>query len=85
VSAATGFHRVGTYRGDATAFFLPYADRLITVEVDDDLFRRVRARFAREPKITVVEGGAIVEIPPDRRGGGGRAGDDLARRPRRRP
>jgi len=57
------FIESGTYRGDTTAFFLPHAERLITVEVDDDLFRRARARFAGEPKITVVQGDALVEIP----------------------
>jgi hypothetical protein len=60
-------HRVfvesGTYRGDTTAFFLRYAERLLTVEVDPRLFQRARARFADAPKVQVIEGDALVEIP----------------------
>jgi hypothetical protein len=60
-------HRVfvesGTYRGDTTAFFLRYAERLLTVEVDPRLFQRARARFAHAPKVQVIEGDALVEIP----------------------
>jgi hypothetical protein len=60
-------HRIfvesGTYRGDTTAFFLRHADRLITVEVDPTLHRRAQERFAREPKVEVVAGDALVEIP----------------------
>ena len=57
------FVESGTYRGDTTAFFVPHADRLITVEVDPRLYEQARARFVREPKVDVVEGDALVEIP----------------------
>lgn len=53
----------GTYRGDTTAYFLPYAQRVLTVEVDGRLAERARQRFADTPKVQVVEGDALVEIP----------------------
>jgi hypothetical protein len=57
------FVESGTYRGDTTAFFVPHADRLITVEVDRRLYQQARDRFGREPKVEVVEGDALVEVP----------------------
>jgi hypothetical protein len=57
------FLESGTYRGDTTAYFVPHADRVITVEIDDQYYQKAKARFAAEPKVEVVIGDALAEIP----------------------
>lgn len=57
------FLESGTYLGDTTAFFVPHADRVVTVEIDARYYQRAQARFAAEPKVEVVAGDALVEIP----------------------
>ncbi|OBH08789.1 hypothetical protein [Mycobacterium sp. E1747] len=57
------FVEAGTYKGETTAFFVPYVDQVISVELHDGLFAAAERRFAREPKVTLVHGDSLVEIP----------------------
>lgn len=50
------FVETGTYLGETTAALAKHVDRVITVELSSDLAARARARFADDPKITVLEG-----------------------------
>ncbi|OJZ74824.1 hypothetical protein BRW65_06245 [Mycobacterium paraffinicum] len=57
------FVEAGTYKGETTAFFVPYVDQVISVELHDGLFAAAERRFAREPKVTLVHGDSLIEIP----------------------
>jgi predicted O-methyltransferase YrrM len=57
------FVEAGTYLGDTVAFFLPHARRVISVELDEDLWRRAAARFAGDTRVQIVHGDAEEEIP----------------------
>ena len=53
----------GTFLGDTVAFFLPYADRIVSVEIDPDLHRAATHRFAPYPNVDIVLGDALEHIP----------------------
>ena len=57
------FVEAGTYLGDTVQFFLPHAGRIISVELDDELWRAASERFAAHPQVTIVKGDAEQEIP----------------------
>lgn len=57
------FVEAGTYKGQTTAFFVPHADQVISVELHDGLFAAAEMRFARQPNVTLVHGDSLVEIP----------------------
>lgn len=41
------FVEAGTYKGQTTAFFIPHADEVISVELHDGLFAAAEKRFAQ--------------------------------------
>jgi predicted O-methyltransferase YrrM len=57
------FVESGTYLGDTVDFFLPHARRIVSVEMDEELWRRASQRFGKQPQVEVVRGDAEQEIP----------------------
>jgi predicted O-methyltransferase YrrM len=57
------FVEAGTYLGDTVAFFQPHGQRIISVEIDEQLWRRASKRFSDDPRIEIVKGDAEDEIP----------------------
>jgi hypothetical protein len=57
------FVEAGTYKGETTAFFVPHADQVISVELHDGLFAAAQQRFARYPNVTLIHGDSLVAIP----------------------
>jgi predicted O-methyltransferase YrrM len=57
------FIESGTYLGDTVEFFLPHARRIVSVEMDEHLWRGASERFSRHPHVEVVLGDAEQEIP----------------------
>jgi hypothetical protein len=57
------FVEAGTYKGETTAFFVPHADQVISVELHDGLFAAAEQRFAKHPNVTIIHGDSLVEIP----------------------
>jgi hypothetical protein len=57
------FVEAGTDLGDTVAFFLPHAERIVSVELDHVLWRRANERFADDPKVEIVHGDAEQEVP----------------------
>jgi hypothetical protein len=57
------FVEAGTYRGNTVAFFVSHADQITSVELDDGLYADAVRRFAAQPKVTIVHGDALTEIP----------------------
>lgn len=57
------FIETGTYAGDTTATAIPLFDTVHTIELDPDLARRARHRFAGDARVTVHQGdsGQILE------------------------
>jgi hypothetical protein len=53
----------GTFLGDTVAFFVPHARRIVSVEIDDDLWRRAAERFREHPHVEILHGDAEAEIP----------------------
>ena len=45
------------------AAFAPHASRIISVEIDDALYRRACERFAHIPSVELIPGDALYEIP----------------------
>jgi hypothetical protein len=57
------FVEAGTYRGNTVAFFLPHADQITSVELHEGLYADAVRRFAGQPRVTIVQGDALTEIP----------------------
>ena len=57
------FVEAGTYLGDTVAAFAPLADRVISVEMDESLWRQASERFRGDSRIEIVHGDAEQEIP----------------------
>jgi hypothetical protein len=57
------FVEAGTYLGDTVAAFVPVADRIVSVEMDEVLWRRASARFSQNANVEIVRGDAEEEIP----------------------
>lgn len=57
------FVEAGTYKGETTAFFVHYADQVVSVELHDGLFAAAQQRFERHTNVTLVHGDSLVEIP----------------------
>jgi hypothetical protein len=57
------FVEAGTYRGQTTAFFVPHADQVVSVELHDKLFAAAQRRFANVPNVTLIHGDSLIEIP----------------------
>jgi len=57
------FVEAGTYKGATTAFFVPHADQVISVELHDGLFAAAKQRFANYPNVTLIHGDSLIEIP----------------------
>jgi predicted O-methyltransferase YrrM len=53
----------GTYLGDTVAYFLPYAKRVISVEIDHTLWEGAQRRFAEIDSVEIIMGDAADEIP----------------------
>jgi hypothetical protein len=53
----------GTYLGGTVAFFVPYASRIVSVEIDPTLHARARTRFAAVPHVDLRLGDAADVIP----------------------
>jgi hypothetical protein len=60
-------HRIlvesGTYKGGTVRFCAPRMDRVISVELDPQLFEAARRRFADEPGVEILHGDATEVIP----------------------
>jgi hypothetical protein len=50
------FLETGTCEGDTLEALLPYFDALFSVEITEHYYRRAKARFAENPKVTVLHG-----------------------------
>lgn len=57
------FVEAGTYKGETTAFFVPHAEQVISVELHDGLYAAARKRFAQQPNVMLVHGDSLMEIP----------------------
>lgn len=57
------FVEAGTYKGETTAFFAAYADKVISVELHDGLFAAAQRRFAHQSNVTLIHGDSLIEIP----------------------
>jgi len=57
------FVEAGTYKGETTAFFVPYAEQVFSVELHDGLFAAAEERFAQHPNVTLIHGDSLIEIP----------------------
>jgi hypothetical protein len=57
------FVEAGTYKGETTAFFVPHADQVISVELHGGLFAAAEQRFAKYPNVTLIHGDSLIEIP----------------------
>jgi hypothetical protein len=57
------FVEAGTYRGDTIAYLASHARRLISVELDTELFTAPERRFRSAPDVEVRLGDALDEIP----------------------
>jgi hypothetical protein len=53
----------GTYRGDMIDAQRGNFERIVTIELDDDLFAAARDKFAPDPHITVIHGDSGVVLP----------------------
>jgi hypothetical protein len=56
------FVETGTYLGDTTAALRTVFDRVYTIELNDELYRRARGRFAFRPSVRVVHGDSSDEL-----------------------
>jgi hypothetical protein len=60
-------HRVllesGTYLGETVEYFVPHAERIISVEVVPELFAGARQRFATDRNVELILGDALHLIP----------------------
>ena len=50
---------IGPGRGALTDLLVPRCRRLVAVEIDRDLVRHLKARYAAQPRVEVVEGDAL--------------------------
>lgn len=57
------FIEAGTYKGETTAFFVPHADQVISIELHDGLFAAAKQRLAKHPNVTLIHGDSLIEIP----------------------
>lgn len=57
------FIEAGTYRGATTSFFAKRVNKVISVELHDELFSAAQKRFAQTPNVALVHGDSLVEIP----------------------
>jgi len=53
----------GTYLGDMVAAMRPHFDRVVSIELSPELARRAAARFARDPRVTILEGDSGAVLP----------------------
>lgn len=56
------FVETGTYLGDTTAAVRREFDRVYTIELHDELYRRARGRFALRPSVHVIHGDSAEEL-----------------------
>jgi hypothetical protein len=61
--ACTNLVETGTYQGDMIEAQLDNFARLVTIELDDDLFAEARERFAPHPHISVLHGDSGQVLP----------------------
>jgi hypothetical protein len=61
--AHDSFVEAGTYLGDTVDFFRPHASRIVSVEIDEELWRKASERFSDDPQVQIVRGDAELEIP----------------------
>lgn len=53
----------GTYLGDTVAFFLPHAERIVSIELQPDFYADAVVRFAATPAVTILHGDATEHVP----------------------
>jgi len=53
----------GTYRGDMVAAMRPFFDRIVSIELGESLARAATARFAGDPRVTILEGDSARVLP----------------------
>lgn len=59
----TVFIESGTFRGDTVAAMRPYFDRLISIELFDDLHKAAAVRFADDAAVTIIKGDSGKVMP----------------------
>lgn len=57
------FIETGTYHGDTVAAIRDLYARVISIEVDETLYRKACARFAADKNICIVQGDCAQELP----------------------
>jgi predicted O-methyltransferase YrrM len=57
------FVESGTYLGDTVAFLAPHVSEIRSIEIEPLLYSRAARRFAEDPKVTIVQGDAMVHLP----------------------
>jgi hypothetical protein len=57
------FVEAGTYLGDTVELFVPRASRIVSVEMEEALWRGASERFSDNPNVEIVRGDAEREIP----------------------
>jgi len=57
------FVESGTYLGGTVAFFVPHAERIISVEVDERLYARAQERFRGVAHVEILRGDAFEVLP----------------------
>ncbi|HEY3083369.1 MAG TPA: class I SAM-dependent methyltransferase [Chloroflexota bacterium] len=53
----------GTYMGDMVAAMLDQFDRIYSIELSEELHERAKARFADEPRVTILQGDSAQVLP----------------------
>lgn len=57
------FVETGTYKGDTVAEMKKVFGSVISIEVDEALYRKARARFERDPHVSIRHGDCVSELP----------------------
>ncbi len=57
------FVETGTYLGDTSAYMARFAEQVITIEIQPDLYRRAVHRFRGHPNVQIHQGDAAWLLP----------------------
>lgn len=57
------FVETGTYHGETVAAMKPLYASVISIEIDDTLYRKACERFARDANVKIVHGDCIQQLP----------------------
>lgn len=57
------FVETGTYHGETVAAMKPFYANIISIEIDDVLYRKACERFAHDANVRIVHGDCVREMP----------------------